>query len=501
MTKINELLHLHEDEISEEDIKILKKVINSGVYYDEIVAIEEVKPSHKYVYDLTVEDTKNFVLHNGLAVRDSFHHSGIATLSSSLQGVPRMQELLSVSKKPKTPQMIIYLTPEYMSSKDMANKIGSHIKHTTLGDIRGRINVYYDPKPNEKGGIMEKDNVKHVFFHHKGSRTSCQSDYAGLPWLFRIELDREKMLEKEVNLLEIKSKFCSWWEKRFTEPKSMKKEEKKVINKITQIAVLSNTDNDKEPILHIRFNVKDVDKEKDRFDLATIDSFIDQIIDKFKLKGINGISDIPSIPEERVLIYNQETGNIDKSQQYVIYTAGVNLTDIRYLTGVDLTRTISNHVIEMYNTFGIEIARAILLREISNAYERAGGEVNYQHITMIVDQMTSTGSINSVDRHGMNKSDNDPLSRASFEKTVEQMLIAAVYGETDHMKGVSSRIMAGCVIKGGTGYCDLELDTDMIEKSEYMESMDYAKKFTDLNKGTLASDILKKKSKDIFVPA
>lgn len=397
--------------------------------------------------------------------------------------------------------MFIYFTEEFSKSKDMAHKVASHIKHTTLGEVRGRINVYYDPKPQEKGSIMEKDNIKQVFHHNKGTRTGCQSDINGLPWLIRIELDREKMLEKEVVLIDVVSKFCSWWEKRFSENKQMKKEEKKVLNKITQMAVLSNTDNDKYPVVHVRFNVKDADKDKDRFDLSTIDNFIDHIIDTFKLKGINGITDIPAIHEERTMIFNKDNGNVDKTTQYVVYTAGVNLAEIRYLNGVDLTKTISNHVIEMYNTFGIEIARAVLLREISNAYETSGGEVNYQHVSMIVDQMTATGQINSVDRHGMNKSDNDPLSRASFEKTVEQLLIAAVYGETDHMKGVSSRIMAGAVVEGGTGYCSLELDTDMVEKSEYLESSEQTKKFTELNKGTLADDIIKKKEKkNIFIP-
>lgn len=397
--------------------------------------------------------------------------------------------------------MFIYFTEEYAQSKDMAHKVASHIKHTTLGEVRGRINVYYDPKPSEKGSIMEKDNIKQVFHHNKGSRAGCQADINGLPWLMRIELSREKMLEKEVVLVDIVSKFCSWWERRFSENKQMKKEEKKVLNKITQMAVLSNTDNDKHPVVHIRFNVKDADKDKDRFDLSTIDNFIDHIVDTFKLKGINGVNDIMPIQEERSLVFDKETGNVDKKTQYVVYTSGVNLQEIRYLNGIDLTKTISNHVIEMYHTFGIEVARAVLLREIANAYEKSGGEVNYQHVSMIVDQMTATGQINSVDRHGMNKSDNDPLSRASFEKTVEQLLIAAVYGETDHMKGVSSRIMAGAVIEGGTGYCGLELDTDMIEKSEYLESSEQTKKFTELNKGTLADDIInKKEKKNIFIP-
>ena len=485
------------------DLNNILEKESSNIIWDKIISIETINDPKEYVYDFTIPTMETFMVNTGVFIHNtlnSFHHSGIASMSATVQGVPRMKELLSVSKKPKTPQMVIYLTDEFMGSKGMAHKIASHIKHTTLSNIRGRINVYYDPTPKATDSIMEKDNVKHIFYQHKGTRTICQSDIAGLPWLMRIELDREKMLEKEITLLEIKSKFCNWWETRFGDYKSMKKEEKKVLTKITQLAVLSNSDNDKQPILHIRFNVKDIDKDKDRFDMNTIDNFIDFIIDKFKLKGINLVTDIPAIQEERILIFNKDTGTIDRNTQYVIYTAGVNLNDIRYLTGIDLNKTISNHVIDMYNIYGIEIARAILLREIANAYERAGGEVNYQHITMIVDQMTATGTINSIDRHGMNKIDNDPLSRASFEKTIEQLLIASVYGETDYMKSVSSRIMAGTVIKGGTCYCELELDTEMIEKSEYIENIDYTKKFTELNKGNLAEDIIKKKNDDIFIP-
>ena len=40
----------------------------------------------------------------------------------------------------------------------------------------------------------------------------------------RIELNREKMLEKEVTLLEIKSKFCNQWEKRYSDIKNIKNE-------------------------------------------------------------------------------------------------------------------------------------------------------------------------------------------------------------------------------------------------------------------------------------
>jgi DNA-directed RNA polymerase II subunit RPB1 len=431
----------------------------------------------------------------------NFHHAGIASVANTTQGVSRIKELYSVSKNPKTPQMVVYLNDDVKTNREMSHKIASHIKYTTLGDIRGRTNVYYDPLPKAKGSITEKDNIKHLFYNHNGNKSSCQGDINGLPWLLRIEIEREKMLEKEVTMLEIKSKFCSWWEKRFSDPKSTKKEEKKVINKITQLSVSSNSDNDSVPILHIRFNVKDADKEKDQFNFDTINQFLKNVIDTFKLKGISSIKDITATNEEQVMTINKTTGNIDKEKHFVIYAAGVNMTDIRYLIGVDVLKTISNDIVEMYNTFGIEVARSILLKEIYGAYEKAGGEVNYQHVSLIVDLMTASGSLTSIDRHGMSKTDTEPLSRASFEKSVEQLLTASVFGEIDHMKGISARIMAGSVINGGTGYCDVVLDTEMIEKSEITDEVDYMKKFTELAPSTIATDIRKQgKKSGFFVP-
>ena len=85
------------------------------------------------------------------------------------------------------------------------------------------------------------------------------------------------------------------------------------------------------------------------------------------------------------------------------------------------------------------------MSEISNACSLAGGEVNIIHIQIIVDQMTMTGGLTSIDRHGLTKSDAGPLSRASFEKPVEQLWTAALFGEIDHMNGILywDRIVSG----------------------------------------------------------
>jgi DNA-directed RNA polymerase II subunit RPB1 len=429
----------------------------------------------------------------------SFHQAGVSRTNVGNLGVPRMREIFSVSKNPKAPEMKIYLTPDIRNKKEIVHKIKSNLKHTVFNEIRKRITCYYDPNPNFKQGLTLKDNIIPFAFTNKGStKTSCQTDIGNLPYLIRIEMDREKMAEKEIKLLDVVSQFCNWWEMRFVDTKNIRKEEKRVMNKITQMAVMSNSDNSSEQIIHIRFNARDSDKDK--FDLNTVNDFITYSLDKFKLKGVNGITDIQNFPEDKILVFDEETGEIKNEKEFAIYTSGVNLHEIRYMNGIDLNKTIANDIVEMYNTFGIEIVRSLLMSEISNAYSLAGGEVNLQHIEIIVDQMTMTGSINSIDRHGLSKSDADPLSRASFEKPVEQLWTAALFGEVDSMHGVSSRIMVGSVIKGGTGYCDLILNTEMIENAEYEES-EYDKKYEEVKVENITTDILKKgEDENVFMP-
>ena len=433
---------------------------------------------------------------------NTFHAAGIKTMSSTISGIPRIKEILGVSKNIRTPTMSVFLTDEFKTSKDMAKKIASNLKNTTIADIRGRINIYYDPNPDPDTGIMKKDNVKNAYYTQKtmANKVACQTEFRSLPWLMRIEILKDKMLEKEISLLDIKSKFCNWWEKRYIDAKLLKKEEKRVINKITNLSVLSNTDNDSQPVIHIRFNVKDGDKIKDPFNREMLNEFIDQIIDKFKIKGIDSITDIPDIVPEKLMNVDPETKEIKNEENYVINTTGTNLIDIRYIIGIDVLKTISNDIVDVYKNFGIEIARTRLLRELYDAYDRASNAVSYTNLSILIDTMCINGALMSIDRHGMNKSDTDVLGRASFERAVEQIMTAGVFGETDHMRGVSSRIMGGLVIKGGTGFCDVIIDTNQIEKSEYNDTSNIYRTHTDIRADDIAKDIISQDVENMFIP-
>ncbi len=437
---------------------------------------------------------------------NAFHQSGIASMTHSTMGVPRINELISATKNPKTPQMFIYLNDANRDSREMAHKIGSYLEKTTIGNIRSKLDVYYDPNPVNGKGFMEEDGITEPFYSKKLTRSSCQASISNLPWLIRIEIDKEKMLDKEVSLMDIKSKFCLWWERRHVNTKK-KKDKVSILRKITSFAMLSNTDNDSQPVIHIRFNVKDLDKSETKkftkgssqFNRKTLIDFID-MIDKFKLKGVENIESVNAIVKERFVDANDGDG-MKIGEEQVIYTSGVNLRDIRYITGINPYKTFSDDVNEMFNTFGIEFARNRLISEFVEAYENAGNEgINPQHISILVDIMCYGGTVISADRHGMKKANIDPLSKASFEKSIDVLISAAVFGDIDRMRGVSSRLYIGSVFKGGTGYCDLILDTKMIQNSEFIEKETRDVRHN-ISINTIATAIMEDEGdEDIFIP-
>lgn len=511
-----------------EDDAIAKIVLRSALY-DSLhpKAINDKYKMSKETFDDVIEEIQSHFNDNiiepgemvGIIAAESlgeavtqmtisaFHHTGIASLTHTTAGVPRIAELISATKNPKTPQMFVYLNEDSRKSREMAHRIGSYLEKTTFGSIYKKMEVYYDPNPSARG-IMGTDGITEPFYSKKLSRNSCQASIENLPWLFRIYIDKEKMLEKNVTLMDIKSKFCMWWDRRHVNTKK-KKEKISLLKKITSFAMLSNSDNDTQPIVHIRFNVKDQDKSEIKkgskasikFNRKTLLDFA-ELIEKFKLKGIDKIESINTIAKERC-IDAMDCDGMKIGEEYVIYTSGVNLKEVRYITGINPYRTYSDDVMEMFKTFGIEFARNRMLSEYLKAYENAGNNgINPQHISILVDIMCYGGSVISADRHGMKKANIDPLTKASFEKSIDVLISAAVFGDTDKMQGVSSRLYIGSVFKGGTGYCELVLDTDMIQNSEYVESEIQDIK-SNISINTIANAIMEDTEnvgEDIFIP-
>jgi DNA-directed RNA polymerase subunit A" len=160
---------------------------------------------------------------------------------------------------------------------------------------------------------------------------------------------------------------------------------------------------------------------------------------------LKGISDI-----KRVVIRKEDT--ID---EYVLYTEGSSLKHIGDLDGVDMTRSTTNNINEIYEVFGIEAARNSIIKEATDTLREQGLSVDVRHIMLVADIMTVDGEVKAIGRHGISGEKASVLARAAFEVTVNHLLDAGTRGDIDELRGVTENVIVGQPIQLGTGHVKL----------------------------------------------
>jgi DNA-directed RNA polymerase subunit A" len=159
-------------------------------------------------------------------------------------------------------------------------------------------------------------------------------------------------------------------------------------------------------------------------------------IHNITLKGIEGI--------KRVVIRKD-------GEEYTLYTEGSQLKEVLQIEGVDVTRTYTNNVEEIYNVFGIEAARNAIITEANSTLGEQGLTVDVRHIMLVSDIMCCDGEVKQIGRHGISGEKASVFARAAFEVTVNHLLDAGMRGDLDELNGVTENIIVGQPIKLGTG--------------------------------------------------
>ncbi|PON73293.1 RNA polymerase Rpb1, domain [Trema orientale] len=120
--------------------------------------------------------------------------------------------------------------------------------------------------------------------------------------------------------------------------------------------------------------------------------------------------------------------------------------------GVDPYNTISNNIIEVQETLGIDVARTCIINEIDSTLKCHGLNVDKRHLMLLADVMTYRGEVVGIKNViGLQKMNKSPLALASSEATANPLFNAAVNGRENRLEGVSESIMMGTPIKIGSG--------------------------------------------------
>ncbi len=161
---------------------------------------------------------------------------------------------------------------------------------------------------------------------------------------------------------------------------------------------------------------------------------------------------------------------IKRGDEYIIMTAGSNLSEILKLPEVDPTRTISNDIHEIYKCFGIEATRTAIINEVKKVMESQGLSVDIRHIMLVSDIMCANGKIAGITRYGIVKEKTSVLARASFETPLKHMVAAALSGEVDYLTSIVENVMINQQVPIGTGMFQLVMDNKKIDKKDLKKS-------------------------------
>jgi len=188
-----------------------------------------------------------------------------------------------------------------------------------------------------------------------------------------------------------------------------------------------------------------------------------------------GTRDPKKVRAERVRIMNSVISGIEgagkvmirqdeSTKEFYLIAAGSDMESIVDIPGVDSTRIMSNDVFAVYRLFGVEAARNVIIHELAKTLDEQRIGVNRRHLALIADAMTARGNIKGVGRHGLSGEKGSVLARAAYEETVKHLVHAAVYGEIDHMNGVTENVLIGKQVPVGTGTVHLSVKKEDLSK-------------------------------------
>ena len=393
---------------------------------------------------------------------NTFHYAGTASKSNVTRGVPRIEELLRLTKNPKNPSLTIHLKKQDETHQSKAIKYSNIIEYTKLLDLVSRAQICFDPEG--KSTFIEEDKeFVEQFYEYENMVQDCLSDEdkynnddGKMPskWIVRLELNSDILLDKNITMDDI----------HFAVKNSS--------HGSNISCAFSDFNNNK-----LVFRIRPLIENKKRKNAASLDqsneihllkTIQDTMLNSIVLRGIENIEKVT--PRKLTNMVSIKDGSTYKrNDMWVLDTTGSNLMKALSLDFIDTQRTYSNDIREIHNVLGIEAARQALFNEISEVMEFSDSYINYHHLSLLCDRMTLTPDMIPVFRSGILNDDIGPIAKASFEVHSEVLLDAARHAEVDYMRGVSANVMCGQNGNFGTSSFNIVLDMDEMQKLENAE--------------------------------
>ena len=377
---------------------------------------------------------------------NTFHLAGVGSKNVT-QGVPRIQELIDVTRKIKKPLATVHLvnpTPE---------RCAEFIR--SLPGIRLTEVVRARRVESLEAADADATEARRLYGLAFPEVQRADDESAGAVVLV-LDLDMRRMREHALVPADVKRALDRLYNA-----------ERRLLEVVTSDACARRWS------VHLRLlgDVRDMAQrlpaeQSAGFHVHLLQRVGDFVVDATPIGGVKGVSEATSREVTRRVV-GPDGAAVDR-RELVVDAAGVvaagstpgerpgaALAKLLALEGVDATRTVSNDVTEVHAVLGIEAAATTLACELSETLGYDGRYINVRHVTTVVNTMTCRGFLMQLSRHGINRVETGPLVRCSFEETVDTLFDAAAFGEYDDVQGVTVSLMLGQLCPIGTGTMDV----------------------------------------------
>lgn len=356
---------------------------------------------------------------------NAVHSLGAKAKSGMVGGVNRLNEIIRITKKPQSPVMYIYLHERFRTDKNMVRQFASQIEHTTIESLAEYSELVFDRQPFTEASDIVED--RGFIRDTRDKMLGFQVPANATKWVVRVILDRRRLLARRVRVLRILE----------------------VLHGSSKFFALSADDNADQIVLRVSL----LNNKPDAMQPETAKSLCEELL-KFTIYGIPGISDV-AVRDQKIIVADPKTGALREETEYYMDTTGSNITEIMSMPFVDQRRTKTNNIYEVYTTMGAEPCRRLIYLELQALF---GEAVDPRVILVLTDFMTCRGRPTQINSSGLKVSTDSAITRITFEKNYERLINSSLRGHLDPMTSVSSNVMFGQIIKGGTGYFNLTYD-------------------------------------------
>jgi len=377
---------------------------------------------------------------------NTFHSAGAAAGSVVVTaGLPRMKEIINLSKSMKVPSMRLFLKGEYSTSSSKAEEIQNKIEFTKLRDVVEKTEIIYEKVDEEGLNVSNSEDMEFVKLYYEFNEiVGCDRHNDLSKWVLRIKFDREAMASKKIMMNDIQDAIY----------RNSQRDD--------DIQCIISDDNSSNLIMRIRVK----SETEDEYFISFLKELEKQILD-MSLRGIENVKSGSNLEDRNLIVYDPD-GSYKTVKEWVINTNGSNLRDAMLMDNIDKERSVTNDIMETFEIFGIEGVRIRIIKELEKIFMESS--INQRHISLIADVMTYRGTLMQIDRHGINRCpDNSVIGKASFEEVTDMFTKASIFNEVDKMTGVSANIMFGQVAPCGTNIFDLIFDEDILMASNIDE--------------------------------